>query len=159
VATSARDEREAPASALLAVRLPPLRERGDDVVLLAEAFLGTFRQAERRSVPRRFSRRAVEALRAHAWPGNVRELESRVRRAVVVAVGPIVDAEDLALGPGAASLDLRSARARLERRLLEEALARSRGNITRAAAEMGVSRPTLHALMNKLGLRAAPFGV
>ena len=143
------------------VRIPPLRERGSDALLLANWFLARFgREFDRRF--RGFDPAATEAIAAHAWPGNVRELENRVRRAAVMADGPLVTAADLELAatgvPEDEDLDLRSARARAERAALERALARSPGNLAGAARLLGVSRPTLYGLLDTHGLAAARVG-
>ncbi len=144
------------------VRIPPLRERGSDAVLLANWFLARFgREFDRRF--RGFDPAATDAIAHHAWPGNVRELENRVRRAAVMADGPLVTTADLELAPadGPAEeeeLDLRTARARAERMAVERALARSPGNLAGAARLLGVSRPTLYGLLEAHGLAAARVG-
>ncbi|MGH7262975.1 MAG: PEP-CTERM-box response regulator transcription factor [Candidatus Rokuibacteriota bacterium] len=143
---------------VVTLAVPPLRERGEDVLLLANALLRRFRQEVAGKRIRGFSPEALAALRAHPWPGNVRELENRVQRAVIVATGPLITPEDLELAPLAAKeLTLRVARQRVERELVVEALVRSSGNVTRAAREIEVTRPTFHALMNKFGLRTKEF--
>ena len=93
-------------------------------------------------------------IQAYAWPGNVRELENRVKRAVVMAEGARLTPADLELD-GAERVDgrpLRDVRAELERETIQRALARHRGNVSRTAAELGVSRPTLYGMMEKLGI-------
>ncbi len=138
--------------------VPPVRQRGEDVLILANAFLRRFRDEVSREAIRGFSPEALAALRVHHWPGNVRELENRVQRAVIVAAGPVITPADLELAPVLArDLNLGTARERVERELIVEALVRSRGNVTRAAREIEVTRPTFHALMNKLGLRSDEF--
>jgi len=137
---------------------PPLRERGEDVLLLANAFFRAARPDLAGKAARGFSPEALAALAAHAWPGNVRELENRVRRALVVAAGPVITPADLELGPAAPrSLRLSTARERIEREVLVEALARHAGNVTRAARAVDVTRPTFHALLNKFGLRSEDY--
>ena len=140
------------------VRIPPLRERGSDAVLLANWFLARFgREFDRRF--RGFDPAATEAVARHPWPGNVRELENRVRRAAVMADGPLVSAADLELvaaeAPEEKDLDLRGIRARAERQAVERALARCPGNLAAAARLLGVSRPTLYGLLDTHGLAAA----
>jgi two-component system NtrC family response regulator len=135
--------------------LPPLRERGEDLFLLARIFLE--REAARaKKKLSSFAPEALRALEAYRWPGNVRELENRVRRAVVMADGPGVRPEDLELpdaedapSPGKG---LREARETVEREAIRMALARHAGNVSHAAAELGISRPTLYGLMEKLGI-------
>ena len=141
--------------AVVSLSLPPLRERGEDVFLLARAFL------EREAAPSRkklsgFSHEALHALEVYGWPGNVRELQNRVRRAVVMTEGPLVTPADLELEAtgteGAPGRGLKELRESLERDAIRKALARSRGNVSQAAADLGISRPTLYGLMDKLGI-------
>jgi two-component system NtrC family response regulator len=139
------------------VRIPPLRERGTDALLLARWFLARFgREFDRRF--RGFDPAAAEAIAAHPWPGNVRELENRIRRAALMAEGAMVTAADLELDaadvPPEEELDLRAARHRAERLAMERALARSQGNLAAAARLLGVSRPTLYGLLETHGLGA-----
>ena len=118
---------------VVTVHLPPLRERGEDVVLLANAFLRRNAQALKRKV--RFSPEALEAIVKYPWPGNIRELENKVHRAVIMASGRVIGPGDLDLNPSAV-IDtlptLKEARDQSERRLIVNALVRSRGNISRA---------------------------
>ena len=137
---------------VVTVSLPPLRERGDDVSLLATAFLQRYAAEAKRRI-QGFSRDAMAALQVYAWPGNVRELENRVKRAIVMAEGARVTPADLELDAAApAGRGLRDARAELERETIQRTLSRYRGNVSRTAAELGVSRPTLYGLMEKLGI-------
>ena len=140
----------------ITVRIPPLRDRPGDAVLLSRFFLGQFNREFNRSV-RGLSDDALSAVAAHNWPGNVRELENRVKRAVVMADGKVVSAADLELAPGEEDLsayDLRVARARAEREVVQRALARSFGRLTGAAKLLGVSRPTLYSLLETHGITA-----
>jgi two-component system NtrC family response regulator len=139
--------------AVVVVSVPPLRERGDDVNLLATAFLQRYAAESRRRL-RGFTRDALAAIQGHAWPGNVRELENRVKRAVVMAEGARVAPADLEL-ESVTAVDgraLRDVRANLERETIRRALAKNKGNVSRTAADLGVSRPTLYGLMEKLGI-------
>jgi len=136
---------------VLSILLPPLRDRGSDILLLANRYLVQFSaQAKRRL--RGFSSMAYEALRRHSWPGNVRELENRVRRAVIMAEGEFIGAADLELAdpaePGRTP-SLREARDRLDREMVVAALAKNKGNISATAAELGVTRQTLYDLLAK----------
>jgi two-component system NtrC family response regulator len=140
------------------VRIPPLRERNGDVVLLANFFLTRFNREFGRNI-RGFTEAANAALCAHAWPGNVRELENRMKRAVVMVEGRMIDAADLELAPAAHAtmpLDLRAARLRAEREVLQLALARSNGTLSVAAKLLGISRPTLYGLMEIHGIEIEP---
>jgi two-component system NtrC family response regulator len=139
----------------VSLRLPPLRERPGDVVLLVEHFVAAYNRDHGRSI-RGLAPDAVDAVLAHAWPGNVREVENRVKRAVIMADARLLGAADLGLepAPGAAaeSYDLRAARARAEGAAIRRALLREQGNVSRAARLLGVSRPTLYESMKQLGI-------
>ena len=136
--------------------LPPLRERGEDVVLIANALLQRISKTHRRKL--RFGSTALEAIARHPWPGNVRELENAVERAVLMARGNLVEARDLGIDlPAQPPASLREARDRAERAALVEALVRTRGNITQASRLLAVSRPTLHGLIGRYGVTARDF--
>ena len=140
--------------AVVVVRVPPLRERGDDISLVAKEFL--HRYAVQHGKPRlTFAPDALRAVNLHRWPGNIRELQNRVRRAVIMADGKRVTANDLELADvltASAPLTLKEAREHVEREMVQDALRRHRGKITSAADELGISRPTLYELMEKLGI-------
>ena len=141
--------------AVVVVNLPPLRERETDTRLLAQEFL-------RRSAAKigktglTFDQEALRALKDYGWPGNVRELDNRVRRAVIMADGKRLTAADLELGdiserPHAANL--KEAREAVEREMIQKALRKHGNKIAPAAVDLGISRPTLYELMEKLGLK------
>jgi two-component system NtrC family response regulator len=133
------------------VRVPPLRERLGDAVVLASFFLRRFAAEYARPV-RGFASAALAAIKDHPWPGNVRELENRVKRAVVMADGALLSAADLGLaapGQELQSLGIRAARARAEREVLQLALAQAGANLSKAAKLLGISRPTLYDLMQQ----------
>jgi two-component system NtrC family response regulator len=141
--------------AVVSIALPPLREREEDIVLLAKAFLQRY-SAEQGKRMAGLSQQVIRAVQSHSWPGNVRELENRIKRAVIMAEGRKITPADLELvgeyekygGQG-----LREARESLEKEMVQRALASNKNNITKAAAELGVSRPTLYELMEKLGIK------
>jgi two-component system NtrC family response regulator len=136
------------ALSVVTLRVPPLRERGEDLLLLAHEFLRRACAEHGRRLT--FGRDAIAALSQHTWPGNVQELLGAVQRAVVIARGRFVEPADLSLSVGpSASVPLREARNRLEREMVVGALVRTRGNISRAARELGISRPALHDLVDK----------
>jgi len=136
--------------------LPPLRERGEDVGLIANALLQRTCKAHRRKL--RLGSSALEAIAHHPWPGNVRELENAVERAVLMAHGKLVEAPDLGIElKERPTASLREARDRAERSALVEALAKTRGNITLASRLLAVSRPTLHALIARYEVSARDF--
>ena len=143
---------------VVAIRVPPLRERGEDIVLLANFFLRRAGQSVKRKV--RFSAPALEALVRYPWPGNIRELENKVQRAVIMATGRSIEPADLELSavPTDTPLPtLREARSEHERKLVIDALARNRGNISRAVQAVGVSRPTFHEMLARHGIDAKAF--
>src|SRR6516225_9250700 len=135
----------------VAIRVPPLRERLGDAAFLASFFVRRFTAEYDRPV-RGFGPGALAALKDHSWPGNVRELENRVKRAVVMADGPLLSPTDLGLstpGEEPQSLFIRAARARAEREVLQLALAQAGANLSKAAKLLGISRPTLYDLMQQ----------
>ena len=141
--------------AVVVLRIPPLRDRPGDVTLLAQAFLQRF-CAESGRAKLRFDSTALSTLLQHPWPGNVRELENRIKRAVIMAEGNAVRSEDLELVSAAAGQSprtLKEAREALETQMVQAALQRHGGKISRAATELGISRPTFYELMEKLGLK------
>jgi serine/threonine-protein kinase PknK len=130
--------------------LPPLRERPEDVPLIATRLLARIaREPGMRAVT--LGRSAIAALARHEWPGNVRELEQTLRRAVVVSEGSELEASDLGI-TSAAGPTRSEAHASLEREVIEQALRRAEGNRTVAAAALGISRVTLHRLTKRLGI-------
>jgi two-component system, NtrC family, response regulator len=142
--------------AVVRLSLPPLRERGDDVIELAEHLISVFSK-ELRKNPKMLSKPALEAMRRWNWPGNVRELQNRVKRAVVFAEGPFIGPDELELeiptaGEAAHGATLKQAKEELEREIVAKALQQNSGNISRTAKALGISRPTLYELMSRYGL-------
>jgi two-component system NtrC family response regulator len=139
----------------IVITIPPLRERIGDAALLAHHFKNKFCAQEKRS-SLNFSQEAIAAIEGHPWPGNVREMENCIKRAVIMADGPLITAEDLGLQAAAALADpinLRQIRDKAECDALMKALARVDGNVVKAAELLGVSRPTIYDLMNRHGLK------
>ncbi len=135
------------------IHLPPLRERGDDILRLAQRFLRQHAQHHRRTVAT-FSDAALSALRRYAWPGNVRELNHVVERAVLMARGAAIEPADLRLTAGPAGpIDRRPMTLdEVELDAIRAALARHDGNVIAAADELGMSRSALYRRMEKFGL-------
>jgi two-component system NtrC family response regulator len=139
---------------VLALHLPPLRERTEDIAQLARHFLREAASDFGREVVD-FEAAAMDALRAHSWPGNVRELQSMIRRAVVIGDGPLVSVSDLVgLGdtdnsyvPQAKPLPRPGSHE--EKTALLEALSRTQENVTLTAQELGVSRVTLYRMLRR----------
>ena len=140
--------------AVLVISLPPLRERGDDAVLLAQEFLQKY-AAQNGKANIAFVPEALRAINRHPWPGNVRELQNRIKRAVIMADSRRITEKDLELSTGisfSSSTTLKEARENVEREMVQRALKRNLGRISSAAAELGISRPTLYELMERLGI-------
>jgi two-component system NtrC family response regulator len=137
------------------LEMPPLQERGEDILLLAQHFI----REEARKLKRGkviLSPSAVSALTGHAWPGNVRELQNRVRRALSLTSGNMLVPADFGLGgeeknEGGALPTLRQAREEAEKKAIRQALALTNRNISQAARLLEISRPTLHDLLKKYG--------
>jgi len=144
----------------VAIRVPPLRERQGDSLLLGQVLLQEM--SERFGKPTRgLAPDAFRAIQAHRWPGNVRELENRIKGAVIMAEGAVVTASDLGLqdpGDDPEYLNLRVARQRAEAQAVRQSLAVAKGNLSRAAELLGVTRPTLYDLLEKHRIDAAQFG-
>lgn len=138
---------------VLSLDVPALRERKDDLVLLAEHFFERY-AAERAPRLKGYSSAAQAAMRRHDWPGNVRELINRIRRALIMAEGRLIQPDDLGLA-GAPAQDgcepLDGARVRAERQAIEGGLGHGK-SVTQVAEELGVSRMTLYRLMAKHGI-------
>jgi two-component system NtrC family response regulator len=134
------------------VRIPPLRERGGDAVVIAQAVLDRRAKEHGRQI-KGFAPEALKAIEAYPWPGNIRELENRVNGAVIMSEGKYVSVEDLGLpGDGGADqswLNLRVARQRAENEAIRRALAVSGCNLSRTADLLGITRPTLYDLLQK----------
>ena len=139
------------------IQLPPLRERREDISSLALHFLERQRSRYGRQVEG-FADDAMQALMSHPWPGNVRELEHAVERAMLMAQGDRIRAEDLGLrprsggGPKMDDLTLDEA----ERLLIERALSRNDGNVSKAAEDLGLSRSALYRRLQRFDLRGEP---
>jgi two-component system NtrC family response regulator len=141
--------------------IPPLRERGEDAVLIARHLIEKF-ALEQGKRPPPLGEDAIEAIRRHPWRGNVRELENRIRRAIILSSSSELRATDLDLAPGAPEpvaeaagkppVSLREARERAERQIVHQALHQAQGNLSAAARLLEVSRPTLYALLRQYRL-------
>lgn len=141
---------------VVTIPIPPLRERPADIPLLARSFLRRFADEQRKPLAG-FTAEAMDALTVHEWPGNVRELENRVKRAVVMAEGKYIIPENLELkavgGSEGNGLTIKESRENREKDLVCLAMEKAQGNISRAADELGISRPTLYQLLSRYGLR------
>ncbi len=150
---------------VIVISLPPLRERGDDVILLANFYLKLFSEEYNKRV-RRFSASSLAFLKLHPWPGNVRELRNRIQRAVIMCESRAIEAVDLGceqlplelFPPSELNMNngtgttLREAKDQLERDMIVAEMEQQDGNIMKTAEILGVSRPTLYGLLKKHGL-------
>ena len=139
--------------AVVSIEVPPLRKRDDDVLLLTNAFLREFSTG--RSL-KSFSKEAIKAITSYEWPGNVRELQNKIRRAITLAEGSTITPVDLGLQSVKVrerSLNLRKAKEELEKRHITMAMLRYQHNISKAAEELGLARPTLHTFLKKYKIR------
>lgn len=139
---------------VIKIALPALRDRDADVILLAKTFLERYASEIRKKI-KGFTGPAIEAIERYPWPGNVRELENRIKRAVIMSEGKKIALEDLELEFIEGRKDgmvLKDARELLEKELILKAIARNDNNLTKAASDLGISRPTLYDLMDKLGI-------
>ena len=139
----------------IVITIPPLRERHGDAALLAHALMHKFSRQEGRSLLG-FKQDALDAMEAYPWPGNVREMENYIKRAVVMADGSQIGAEDLGLQAPAGEpepVNLRQVRDEAERKAIIKVLNRVDGNILDAAELLGVSRPTLYDLISRYGIK------
>ena len=141
---------------VVTIAVPALSERGSDITLLARTFLTKFAEEEKKPL-KGFTPQALQVLTAYNWPGNVRELENRIKRAVVMAEGKYVTPANLELKDPSSSEEeastLRASRDSREKDLVRLAMEKVEGNVSRAAAELGISRPTLYQLLARYGLK------
>jgi two-component system NtrC family response regulator len=140
--------------AVVVINLPPLRQRGGDLTVAARAFLERFAEIHGKT-GLKFAPETVQALSRHNWPGNLRELQNRVQRAVIMADGKRVTLKDMELidvEDGSPATTLKEARENVEKEMVRQALKRHSGKVSLAAADLGISRPTLYELMEKLGI-------
>ncbi len=136
------------------IHLPPLRERREDILLLAHHFLRGYAQRYRKSLSG-FDPAATQVLREHPWPGNVRELDHAIERGVLLSTSPLVHAADLGLraptSAGSPRLEEMSLD-EVERHLIQRTLARNDSNVSQAAKALGLSRSALYRRLQKYGL-------
>lgn len=138
---------------VVSISLPPLRERSKDILLLANYYLNKFSQESQKKI-KGFAPEAIKAMERYPWPGNIRELENKLKRAVILSNHSFISSQDLGLEPvkdNPAKL-LKEAREQLESKFITEALEKNKGNVSRAAQEIGISRVSFYGLMKKYGI-------
>lgn len=138
------------------ISIPPLRDRDEDVVLLAKIFLNQYKE-EYGAKANGFSDEAIEAMLRYSWPGNIRELQNKLKSAVVLAEGTVINADDLGLIAKVKEsepmvLNLREVREQAESKAIRRAYHQSEQNISKTAELLGVTRPTLYSLIDKYHL-------
>ena len=139
----------------ITIKIPAVKDRDGDALVLAKSFLNRFCQEQGRTI-RGFDREATAAIETHAWPGNVREIESRVKRAIIMADGTYITPDDLELDvveTESTPLNLKQVREEAELRAIQRALVSADDNISEAAKLLGVTRPTLYSLVEKYNLK------
>jgi two-component system NtrC family response regulator len=139
---------------VVTISLPPLRGREGDILLLANALLQRYAHENVKKITD-FTPDAIRTIKTYPWPGNVRELENRVKRAVIMAEGQKITPTDLELNISYSKYEskgLKEVRETVEREMIQNVLVKNKRNITKAAEELGISRPTLYELMEKLGI-------
>jgi transcriptional regulator with GAF, ATPase, and Fis domain len=145
---------------VISIALPPLRDRDEDVVLIARYLLERYVEDYGRPI-QGFTNETVIALRKHAWPGNIRELENRLKKATVLADGPRLTPEDLDLDEAVLAdrvLPLAEAKERFQRRYIDQILALNDGNRTKTARDLGVDPRTIFRHLEKMRAEQADFG-
>jgi two-component system NtrC family response regulator len=146
----------------ISIVIPPLRERDNDVVLLAKTFLAQYND-EFKTKLKGFSDSAIKAMKQHKWPGNIRELQNKLKSAVIMAEGSHIQAEDLGLllrddGPSIVTLNLREVRENAESRAIRNAFLVAEHNMSKTAELLGITRPTLYSLIDKYHLEDIKTG-
>ncbi|MGO4891430.1 PEP-CTERM-box response regulator transcription factor [Flavobacterium sp. W21_SRS_FM6] len=140
----------------ISINIPPLRERNNDVILLARTFLAQYNDEFKTKI-KGFSDSAIKAMTQHKWPGNIRELQNKLKAAVIMAEGSHIQADDLNLRvndevPSIDTLNLREVREQAESRAIRNAYQVAEHNMSRTAELLGVTRPTLYSLIDKYHL-------
>ncbi len=136
----------------ITLNIPPLRNRGQDIVVIAKSLLQKFNQEFNTNI-QGFTEGAINAMLGHRWPGNIRELQNKLKSAVIMADNKFIDAEDLGLvvdhNASSPLITLRKVREQAETQAIRHAYNLSNGNLSKTADVLGVTRPTLYALIDK----------
>jgi len=140
----------------ITLNIPPLRDRDEDVLILAQYFLQRYASEYKRNI-KGFSDDGLSAIKAHRWPGNIRELQNKVKSAAIMATGTLVTAMDLGFFDHTdtnveLNLNLRQVREQAESLAIQKAYALAEGNMSKTAELLGVTRPTLYSLIEKYEL-------
>ncbi len=138
------------------INMPPLRERGNDILVLANFFLRTLAQKEGRYL-KGFSPLALSRMKEYKWPGNIRELKHKIHRAIILSSGEYITAEDLGFYSSENRLTLKEARKQFEMNFIMDALMMSKGNISKAARSLGIARQQLQRYIKKYGINVEAY--
>lgn len=143
---------------VIPITLPPLKDRGEDIILLANYFLQKYREESKHKIIG-FSKELISLILQYEWPGNIRELENRVRRGIIMSTKKYLTPEDLGFGEEnlAKGVSLQEARISAERELITSYLLKNHGHISKTAKELQISRPTFHNLLKKLDLNPKDY--
>jgi two-component system NtrC family response regulator len=150
---------------VIPVTLPPLKNRGEDIILLANYFLQKYKQESKLKIIG-FSKELISLILQYEWPGNIRELENRVRRGIIMSTKKYLTPEDLGFGEESLvigkeslvkGLSLQEVRMNAERELITSYLLKNHGHISKTAEEMQISRPTFHNLLKKLNINPKDY--
>ena len=147
----------------ITIEIPPLKDRDQDVILLAKTFLNQYCQEFNAKI-KGFSESAVQAMLEHTWPGNIRELQNKLKSAVILAEGQMITAEDMSLRSSTQSqskevLNLREVREQAESEAIRKAYIRADKNVSKTAELLGITRPTLYSLIDKYHLEDLKTGL
>jgi len=141
----------------MTIKIPPLKDRDGDALLIANVFAKRFSEQYNKKV-KDFSKDAVQAIESYQWPGNIRELENKVKRAIIMSESSYISLNDLELSSvednQALPLNLKEVREQAEISAIQRALNHSHYNVSQTAKLLGVTRPTLYSLLNKHALSA-----
>jgi DNA-binding NtrC family response regulator len=132
------------------IELPPLRERGNDIIVLSEFFLSKYTRKYNKP-ELRINQHAIDKLMEYSWPGNIRELQNTIEKAVILSESSVIKPEDLYLRPATEirSLDSLSTLEEMEEKMIRMALEKNNGNFTAAAEQLGITRQTLYNRIKK----------
>jgi len=141
----------------ITIKIPPLREREGDAIVIATAFAKRYSEQQHKKI-KGFSKEAAQIIERYQWPGNIRELENKVKRAVIMAEGVHINLEDLELDYNTEEeisipLNLKEVREAAETSAIQRALSYANNNVSKTAKLLGVTRPTLYTLFNKYGIQ------
>ncbi len=138
------------------IDMPPLRERGNDIILLANFFLKNLSKKEGKNI-KGFSPLALSRMKEYKWPGNIRELKHKIHRAIILSSGELITAEDLGFYTSENRITLQEAKKQFEMNFIMDALMMAHGNISKAARSLGIARQQLQRYIKKYGINVEAY--